>query len=290
MNNSYRLSSSAFDREKEDEKIEPLKIYFLSVEGNVTEKEYFEGIAAYREELHINGQVRMEVLSRSNEDTNSAPKQVIELLEDYLRLREMGEYDFYKDIPMEVVDEYGEESVKKYIEDPNLLSKEDKDKIEESLRILGYDYAYRRYLHECGGRESDVFAIIIDRDRKSHTEKGLKECISHCRKNNYSCYISNPCFEFWLLLHACDVKEEYKDKLEEIRKNEKVSRTHTFVSRELSNRNHHKKSGIAFKQKYLPHVDEAIARAKKFESDEERLLDNIGTNIWKLLESMRDFS
>lgn len=41
MNNSYRLSSSAFDREKEDEKIEPLKIYFLSVEGNVTEKEYF---------------------------------------------------------------------------------------------------------------------------------------------------------------------------------------------------------------------------------------------------------
>ena len=93
-----------------------------------------------------------------------------------------------------------------------------------------------------------------------------------------------------MVIATCDVKEEYKDKLEEIRKNEKVSRTHTFVSRELSNRNHHKKSGIAFKQKYLPHVDEAIARAKKFESDEERLLDNIGTNIWKLLESMRDFS
>lgn len=289
MNNSYRLSSSAFDREKEDEKIEPLKIYFLSVEGNVTEKEYFEGIAAYREELHINGKVLVEVLSRSKEDTRSAPKQVIELLEDYLRLREMDEYDFHKDIPNKIVDEYGEAFVQKYIENPNLLTKEQKEKFEESLRILGYDYAYRRYLHECGGRDSDVFAIIIDRDRKSHTEKGMRECISYCRKKNYSCYISNPCFEFWLLLHACDVKEEYKDKLEEIRKNEKVSKKHTFVSRELARRNHHKKKGIAFKRKYLPYVNVAIERAKKFESDEECLVDNIGTNIWKLLESMRNF-
>ena len=41
MNNSYRLSSSAFDREKEDEKIEPLKIYFLSVERECDRKRIF---------------------------------------------------------------------------------------------------------------------------------------------------------------------------------------------------------------------------------------------------------
>ena len=39
MRNKYRLCSSAFDRESENEKIEPLKIFFLAVEGNRTEKE-----------------------------------------------------------------------------------------------------------------------------------------------------------------------------------------------------------------------------------------------------------
>ena len=42
MNNRFRLNSKAFEREKEEDKILPQKIYFLSVEGNDTEKEYFE--------------------------------------------------------------------------------------------------------------------------------------------------------------------------------------------------------------------------------------------------------
>ena len=37
MNNKYRLSASVFEREKEEEKVMPKKVYFLSVEGNVTE-------------------------------------------------------------------------------------------------------------------------------------------------------------------------------------------------------------------------------------------------------------
>lgn len=40
MTNRYRLSSSTYERE-EDSKIEPKKVFFLSVEGNTTEKAYF---------------------------------------------------------------------------------------------------------------------------------------------------------------------------------------------------------------------------------------------------------
>lgn len=47
MVNKYRLTSTVYDREEEKDKIEPLKIYFLSVEGNNTEKEYFEGISLF---------------------------------------------------------------------------------------------------------------------------------------------------------------------------------------------------------------------------------------------------
>ena len=44
MRNKYRLSSNAFEREEEADKIEPQKVFFLSVEGNATEKEYFENL------------------------------------------------------------------------------------------------------------------------------------------------------------------------------------------------------------------------------------------------------
>ena len=54
MNNRYRLTSTVYERELEKDKVDPLKIYFISVEGNVTEKEYFDGISKYRDRLLIN--------------------------------------------------------------------------------------------------------------------------------------------------------------------------------------------------------------------------------------------
>ena len=115
------------------------------------------------------------------------------------------------------------------------------------------------------------------------------ECIKHCKQNNYSCYIVNPCFEFWLLLHLSDVKKEYADKLKDISENKKVSDSHTFVSKEVSLKAHHGKSGINFKKNYLPNIDLAIERAKAFSSDEQELIDNIGCNIWKLIEAMKNY-
>ena len=99
MKNKYRLSSTVYEREEEKDKIEPTKIFFLSVEGNATEKEYFEGVSAHRRRLGINAKVDVEVLKRSSKDTGSAPFQVIELLEEYLRLRENGNESLIKDIP-----------------------------------------------------------------------------------------------------------------------------------------------------------------------------------------------
>ena len=62
-------------------------IYYIAVEGNATEKEYFEGLSAYRENLGIHGGiVSVEVLQRSSKDGHSAPKQVLELLEEYISL------------------------------------------------------------------------------------------------------------------------------------------------------------------------------------------------------------
>ena len=62
MNNKYRLSSTVYAREKEEEKVDLEKIIFLSVEGNVTEKEYFDGISSNRIQLGFNSKIDVEVL------------------------------------------------------------------------------------------------------------------------------------------------------------------------------------------------------------------------------------
>ena len=91
------------------------------------------------------------------------------------------------------------------------------------------------------------------------------------------------------MLHLVDVKEKYKDKLDLIKENKKISNAHTYVSAELSKIAGHGKSKIRFKENYLPNIDKAILRSKSFESDEEKLVDNIGCNIWKLIEKMKEY-
>lgn len=288
MTNKFRLSSTAFEREEEAEKIEPQKIFFLSVEGNVTEKEYLEGLSVNREKLGINAIVDVEVLGRRKRDTNSAPQQVVELLEEYLRLREYGQESLIEEIPKEFVDTYGTDFIQNFLGNPDNVPKRQKNAFITDLMKIGYDINYRKYLHKYRN-DMDEFGILIDRDMQTHSEINMSDCIQYCKKKGYACYISNPCFEFWLLLHLSDVKEEYADKLDLIKENPKVSDNHSFVSKEVSLKAHHGKGGINFRSNYLMHIDEAIVRAKEFALTDNDLIDNIGCNIWKLIERMRSY-
>lgn len=286
MTNRYRLSSSIYDRETEAEKEDLQKIIFLSVEGNVTEKEYFEGVSANREKLGIDSRIDVEVLKRRSKDTNSAPQQVVELLEEYIRLREYGKEKLIEDIPETFVERYGLEFIQQYLSDSDKLPKKKRNLFVTDLMKIGYDINYRKYLNKYNS-ELDEFCILIDRDIQTHSEINMQACIDYCKEKGYKCYIANPCFEFWLLLHLSDVEVEYSEKMELIKENAKVSSNHTYVSREVSDKVHHSKSGINFKKNYLPMIDVAIERAKKMPSDEIALINNVGCNLWKLLENMR---
>ena len=75
----------------------------------------------------------------------------------------------------------------------------------------------------------------------------------------------------------------------ELKENRKVSDKHTFVSKEVSEKAHHGKSGINFRKNYMPYIGIAISRAKEFASTEDELVDNIGCNVWKLVETMKNY-
>lgn len=287
MVNKYRLSSKSYDRETPNEQITPRKIYFISVEGVATEVEYLQGLSDYRTELSINALVNIEVLRRKTKDGYSAPEQVIELLEEYLSLREAGN-NIFPDIPDEIKNNFSPDFIQLYIETPGSISPKERNRFELALRKTGYDLAYRKYLSKYTSN-FDEFCILIDRDAGSHSSEDMNFILQYCKEKKYRCFITNPCFEFWLLLHFSDVYEEYSDQLDLIRENKKVSNAHTFVSNELSVKAHHGKKGIAFKEKYLPHIEEAIIRASKFASDNEALITDIGCNIWILIKEMQSF-
>ncbi len=286
MYNRYRLTSTVYDREDETQKIIPEKRVFLSVEGNVTEKEYFDGLSKSRVKIGINAKVDVEVLRRGKKDTNSAPQQVIELLEEYIRLREQNEDDILQEVSEQFKERFSLDFIKRFLKDPDKLPKKQRNLFTTELKKIGYDINYRKYLRKYND-ELDEFAVLIDRDMQTHSESNMFECIKHCRDNGYKCYIANPCFEFWLLMHLADIEIEYGDQLDKIKENKKVSEQHTFVSKEVSDRAHHGKSGINFIEKYLPYIDKAVIQAKKFPGDENELVDRIGCNLWRLIEELK---
>jgi hypothetical protein len=280
--------STAYEREEEDARVLVEKRIFLSVEGNETEKEYFDGLSNHRGEIGINAKVDVKVLGRGRKDTNSAPQQVVELLEEYIRLREQNEEDFLEEISNQFRKTYSVEFIKQYLKNPEKLPRKQRNAFVTELKKIGYDINYRKYLRKYNS-ELDEFAVLIDRDKHTHSEANMSECIAHCKNNKYKCYIANPCFEFWLLMHLADIEKEFGERLDAIKANELVSKRHTFVSKEVSDRAHHGKSNISFARKYMPFIDKAIEQAKKFPGDENELVDNIGCNLWKLMEELKKY-
>lgn len=289
MNNKFRLNSNVYEREVDEKKELPTKIFFLSVEGNITEKEYFEQLSIHRVKLGINAKVDVEVLKRAKNDTNSAPKHVIELLEEYLILRECTIDDFEMELLKEFKDKYSEDIIKSYIYDKDHFDYEKNINFVTDLKLIGYDLSYRKYLSKYNN-DLDEFAVIIDRDKDTHSEKNMKECLDHCNKKGYLCFISNPCFEFWLLMHLRNISEEYTNNLVDIKNNKKISNAHTYVSKEVSNIAKHGKSKINFEVNYLPRIEFAIEQASMFAISNQDLLDNIGSNIGELILKMKSYS
>lgn len=275
----FRLRSSAFVRNDEIAKIDPKRMIFLSVEGDETERTYFQNLNDY---LDAN-LVQIEVLRHRRGDGYSDPVHVIELLEEYIDLRQG---DLIPDeLPSQFTEKYSKEFIQKYLADKSELAAEDQMQFSEDLLKIGIDIEYRRYL-QYFKKDMDYFAVVLDRDSDCHSKQLMQECLDKCSQNGYGFFVTNPCFEFWLLLHLCDVKSEFSDEnLAILYSNKPISNKHTQVSSEVSKRAHHAKtiSSPKFKQFYYPNISYALKNAESFATDFPDLFDKLGSNLPKLL-------
>ena len=136
------------------------------------------------------------------------------------------------------------------------------------------------YFPEAG----DQFCLIVDRDRKSFSEIQYEELLKYEKNGNINLIVSNPCFEFWLLLHF----KKCSDIAPELIFENKKEGNRTFVENLLKNclGGSYSKSRLKFEQ-FKNHINEAIANSRTYATEPGELKNKIGTNVGLLIERMQ---
>lgn len=260
------------------------RVVFLSVEGEVTERRYFEFVRESRETLGIKSVVEIHVLRRG--DSSSSPEKVVELLENYLEVRNNN--DFLAEVDKLELKHYDKEFIHKYLEAPDTIDVKEKRQFEGFLKEEQLDLTYLLFLNKFKGSdngENDVFGIVIDRDAGNHSPENMARIFDECDEKGYRCFLTNPRFEFWLLLHVADVKSEYPDELEKMLDfNDETVDKHLLEKTGGGKKIQRK----TFDTYFLPNIDTAIERANGLCTSRNELLDQLGSTLGELFEPLRE--
>jgi hypothetical protein len=131
----------------------------------------------------------------------------------------------------------------------------------------------------------DELWMIIDQDRnRTNIEKYSTKCKS---EPNFHFALSNPCFEFWLLLHLKDITAFSEEELKLIFENRKVSNNKTYLKKLLSNilPDGYNEANLR-PERFLPQLEMAIKQAKSRAIEGEDYPINLGSDIYKLIEKV----
>lgn len=135
----------------------------------------------------------------------------------------------------------------------------------------------------------DKICFIIDRDKDSflsHDNNNQYAYVKNkCKEKGFGFYLTNPCFEFWLLLHFDDVKTLDEEKL---LNNPKVSSRRRYTEQELRNRMKNYAKSSYDTTWFMNRIDIAVENEKDYCEDENMLEYSIGNRVGMLIEEMRN--
>ncbi len=135
------------------------------------------------------------------------------------------------------------------------------------------------------GIEANELWMVIDRDQQNVSQSQLENIIMQCQKKGYNLAISNPAFEFWLLLHLINIEVYDKKSLLENRKVRKKAKKR-FINVELTNLlQGYRKKNIRFED-FEQGIRQAIDQAKKLPTDNRKLINELGTSVCLLVEKL----
>lgn len=130
----------------------------------------------------------------------------------------------------------------------------------------------------------DRICVVVDRDKYSFTKEQYHSVLEICKREKFGFYLSNPCFEFWLLLHYEDVLTL---DISELKENKIISGKKRYAEHELCKKLKGYKKGNRKVEEVISQTDIAIENEKKFCQDIEKLEEEVGSNIGILITTMR---
>lgn len=312
-----RESRTFAERTKVLKSDEAKKRYFLVFEGVNTEKIYFEALENARDDVEINPLIELVPIIRSySEDSWSNPKKILDRIISNLKEEETGQLT-YESLLNRIMDYLYDEkilttskvqarvlweilqkgcrkilrkclddNVNNLIEDCNKLTEylnqesdvvnivDDISDIIQSSNIT-YDNRF------------DKICLIVDRDKESFLALPGNNQYDYvrriCQEKGFGLYVSNPCFEFWLLLHFDEVFELNRDKLLE---NPQVTAKRRYTEYELrkllpgySKSNYN--AGVLMKR-----VKAAVINEERFCEELDGLKEQVGSNVGKVIKEL----
>jgi hypothetical protein len=135
----------------------------------------------------------------------------------------------------------------------------------------------------------DEMWIVCDREKVEDRKKALIESFPVCENNNFSIALTNPLFEFWLLLHIVDITKYDEQQLHD---NDYVSdaKKRRFIDKTLSdvlpNGFNKKKGKFNHEIVTMQNIKSALKQEALFANDPDEILDHLGSNIGDLIRAI----
>lgn len=293
---------------------EARKKYFLVYEGKNTEDIYFDGIYEHRGKIGINPLIELVPIMRSySEEGWSNSKKIVDRVMLNIQEAETGiiSYETLLNWIMDYL--YDEDIIRN--NRPMLSSMwatlkmicENKMHVNLAEHVsdisgactqiadhLTNESHWGNVIKDITGvienraitydKEIDKICFIIDRDRKSFKSgdenNQYNYVLEQCRENGFGFYLSNPCFEFWLLMHFDEVKNL---DFEKVLRNEKITTDRRYTEHELRKLlPGYSKSRYAV-ETLIDRINKAMQNEKLFCEMEEELEHNIGSRVGLLI-------
>lgn len=135
--------------------------------------------------------------------------------------------------------------------------------------------------------EDDEFWLVIDVDNWG--DAGLSRVVQECTQQSIRLAISNPAIELWFLLHLTNFQYLDKDIQEDLTKRKSPKSGRTRLEHAIINIiGSYNKSNLRVDD-YLPHVMDAIERAKQLDvNPQDRWPQKPGTRVYLLVQTIID--
>ena len=298
---------------------ETVRKFYLVFEGSDTESIYFDAVKSMREQIRINPLIELIPIIRSfSEEGWSNPKKILDRVIE--NLRESKEHSMsYESLLNRIIDYLYDikaiangrvmaRSIWKTMQSActEVLNKSLADMVEDvedacNILITSIIKEYEienvvgdisEIIKDSGLTYSEGFdkiCLIVDRDRDSFVStpdnNQYKYVSEKCKEMGFEFYVTNPCFEFWLLLHFDEVLGLDREKLLQ---NPKVTAKRRYTEDALHKIYPRYRKSYYNAEIFVRNIDRAIENEKQFCEDIAQLEYSVGSNIGNMILLMRE--